>query len=183
MAACNAGTNPDDILAGAKAYTKSKEPRYRKRLDEWLKLEGWKKPPGAETQFQSEIKQPQSWFRHDGPGAATEITRSIKWHVNQKPIYLLLSGQRTYQQQSIPLPEFKSFSRFVKLCDKMVEQLKHLIERLTCEICPGRGSLVPSREDFEISDEAKKTMAEAQAMWRHFSPEHLYTEDGDLESI
>jgi len=43
--ACKAGANPDDILAGAKVYIDSKEPRYRKRLDEWLKLEGWKKPP------------------------------------------------------------------------------------------------------------------------------------------
>ncbi len=35
-----------------------------------------------------------------------------------------------------PIAEFKSFSRFVKLCDAMVDQLKR-IEMLTCEICPG----------------------------------------------
>ena len=80
-----------------------------------------------------------------------------------------------------PIAEFKSFTRFVKLCDAMVDQLKR-IEMLTCEICPGRGSFVPSRDDFQLSDEAKKTMAEARAMWRHFNPEDAYNENGELRA-
>ena len=80
-----------------------------------------------------------------------------------------------------PIAEFKSFTRFVKLCDAMVDQLKR-IEMLTCEICPGRGSFVPSREEFRLSDEAERTMADAQAMWRHFNPKDAYNENGELKA-
>src|SRR5262245_32500026 len=98
-----------------------------------------------------------------------------------KNLTIVEGGTTNLPAQVNPIAEFRSFSRFVKLCDAMVDQLKR-IERLNSEVCPGRGSFVPSGEEFQLSDEAKHTMAQAQAMWRHFSPEHLYTEDGTLKA-
>jgi hypothetical protein len=78
----------------------------------------------------------------------------------------------------VPMANFKSFSKFVRLADELVdsnERIWKARERIRTKSDP-----FPTEQTFTLSDYIQSILAECRALWEEFNPERYYEgEDED----
>ena len=77
----------------------------------------------------------------------------------------------------VPMVNFKSFSKFVRMADKLVEKYENIC-KAQARIKTGADP-IPTERDFTLGEYTTEILAECRALWEEFNPEHYY--DGEDE--